>query len=92
MDFVSKKVLLSGRVQGVGFRHFTRVTARELNVKGWVRNRRDGKVETVIQGKPKQVESMIEQLKQGPAAARVDAVDITDTDINETFSVFEVRR
>jgi acylphosphatase len=92
MDFVSKKVLLSGRVQGVGFRYFTRVTARELNVKGWVRNRRDGKVETVIQGKPKQVENMIERLKQGPAAARVDAVDITDTDINETFSVFEVRR
>ncbi len=92
MDFVSKKVLLSGRVQGVGFRHFTRVTARELNVKGWVRNRRDGKVETVIQGDSKQVENMIERLKQGPAAARVDAVDIADTDINEAFSVFEVRR
>jgi acylphosphatase len=92
MSLQSKKVLISGRVQGVGFRYFTRVTAKSLGVKGWVRNRGDGSVETVIQGQPGQIEDMIEKLREGPSAARVDDVDVRDLNADEIFSVFEVRR
>jgi acylphosphatase len=92
MDLISKRILLSGRVQGVGFRHFTRVTARDLNVKGWVKNRSDGDVEVVVQGEKSKVNTMIERLKQGPVSARVDRIDVTDNETEKTFSVFDIRR
>lgn len=92
MDLISKRILLSGRVQGVGFRHFTRVTARDLNVKGWVKNRSDGDVEAVVQGEKSKVNTMIERLKRGPVSARVDRIDVTDNETEKTFSVFEIRR
>lgn len=92
MDTVHKSLVLSGRVQGVGFRHYTRITARELEVKGWVRNRRDGKVEAMLQGAPENVTEMIERLKKGPAAARVEDIEIEELPVTEEYMLFEVRR
>jgi len=74
MDVIFR-VVIRGRVQGIGFRAWTEVTALELGVEGWVRNRRDGAVEAVFAGTEEVVLTMIELCRQGPAGARVEAVD-----------------
>jgi acylphosphatase len=68
-------VFVSGRVQGVGYRDWTVVTATRLGIDGWVRNRRDGRVEAVLAGSAERVERMLEACRRGPAAARVDALE-----------------
>ena len=72
--------LITGRVQGVGFRFYLQRKARELGVTGWVRNRRDGAVEAVIQGEPEPVEAMTAWARRGPPSAAVAEVKIADGD------------
>ncbi|MFO7844951.1 MAG: acylphosphatase [Balneolaceae bacterium] len=93
MDQAKKHIRLSGRVQGVGFRHFTRVNAKELGVLGWVRNLPDGDVEAVLQGDRSSVDTLIERLKEGPRMARVDnlSVDKEAEALSESFREFSVR-
>lgn len=74
MDVILQ-VVIRGRVQGVGFRAWAEVTALELGVGGWVRNRRDGAVEAVLAGPEQAVLTMIELCRNGPPGARVDALD-----------------
>ncbi|MGH3083607.1 MAG: acylphosphatase [Gaiellaceae bacterium] len=71
------RVIVRGRVQGVFFRVEARTRARSLGVAGWVRNRPDGAVEAAFEGPREAVESMLRWSEQGPAGARVDAVDVT---------------
>lgn len=91
MSTISKHLIISGRVQGVGFRHFTYKTARELGIKGWVKNLQDGTVETVFTGSPENVNTMKERLKEGPPRARVQHIEevelTTDTDSFQDFSI-----
>ena len=68
-------VTIRGRVQGVGYRAWAEVTALELGVEGWVRNRRDGSVEAGLAGSEEVVLTMIELCRDGPPGARVIAVD-----------------
>ena len=75
---VTRHLDISGRVQGVGFRFYMQRKARELGVTGWVRNRRDGAVEAVIQGEPDRVESMTAWTRRGPPSAVVNEVKIAD--------------
>eukprot|EP00249_Psilotum_nudum_P011044 c22935_g1_i2 orf=101-514(+) len=77
-------VRVKGRVQGVFYRNWTVETARQLGLNGWVRNRRDGTVEALLSGKPADVDSMIEQCRRGPSAARVSGVEVNPS--NETVS------
>ena len=70
------RVIISGRVQGVGYRAWTIKTASALKLKGWVRNRVDGTVEAVFSGEDMQVNTMLEACKKGPFVARVDGLDI----------------
>lgn len=86
---VTKHLAISGRVQGVGFRFYMERKARELGLAGWVRNRRDGSVESVIQGEAGAVETMIEWSRRGPPSAVVAEVKISDGE--GEFSQFEVR-
>jgi acylphosphatase len=72
---VTVVVVVRGRVQGVGFRAWTEVTALELGLGGWVRNRRDGSVEALLIGPDEVVSTMIERCRGGPPGARVDTVD-----------------
>ena len=69
------QVLIRGRVQGVGFRAWTEITALELGVEGWVRNRRDGSVEALFAGSEEVVLTMAELCRDGPPGAKVEAVD-----------------
>lgn len=91
MSTISKHLIISGRVQGVGFRHFTYKTARELGIKGWVKNLRNGTVETVFTGSPEDVYTMKERLEEGPPRARVQHIEEVklpaDTDKFHDFSI-----
>ncbi len=77
---VEKHLIISGRVQGVGFRYFTKKNAESLGVNGWVKNLANGDVETVIQGEEDQVKEMINYLKSGPVSAKVEAIEELDGD------------
>jgi acylphosphatase len=66
---------IRGRVQGVGYRYWLEQQARVRGLEGWVRNRRDGKVEALFAGPPDVVSGMIVLCRRGPSSARVDAVE-----------------
>jgi len=72
---IRRRVVVSGRVQGVGFRASTRQAALRLGADGWVRNLPDGTVEAVVEGELPVVEAMLTYLDEGPSWARVDRLD-----------------
>ena len=71
-------VVVTGLVQGVGFRWLARDAAERIGVSGWVRNRPDGSVELHVEGGGAAVGAILSWLRQGPAGARVDAVAAED--------------
>ena len=75
---VTRHLRISGRVQGVGYRDSLAAEARARSVAGWVRNRRDGTVEAVLQGSAQAVDAVIGWARRGPPAARVEAIEIDD--------------
>jgi acylphosphatase len=85
-------VVVSGRVQGVGFRWFVREAAIELGLAGWVRNRPDGNVEIAADGADERVARFRELLREGPPYAMVVSVDDVPTDTRELPSPFEIAR
>lgn len=83
--------LVSGRVQGVGFRYFAQSKAGELALAGWVRNTPDGKVELEAQGEDSSVTSFIRELRNGPRIGYVSGVRIFELPVSESDSRFEIR-
>jgi len=81
---------VSGIVQGVFFRSETRRIAKNLAIKGWVKNLPDGRVEVVAEGEKDDIENLIEFLKQGPASARVDNVDVETEEYRGEFEDFTI--
>ena len=71
-----RRVVVRGRVQGVGYRAWVEDTAILNGLDGWVRNRRDGTVEAVFAGAAEAVDGMIEACRRGPESAHVEAVDV----------------
>ena len=74
------RLTIRGQVQGVGYRAFVEDEAMARGLKGWVRNRCDDSVEAVIAGEPQEVDAMIAACRQGPRSARVDTIEIAETD------------
>lgn len=72
---VNRLVVVRGRVQGIGYRAWTEVTALEHGLQGYVRNRRDGSVEALFIGPAPAVAAMIEACRGGPSYARVESLD-----------------
>ena len=87
---VRAQVLISGVVQGVFFRHYTSVRANELGVKGWVKNRMDGKVEAIFEGKKDKVDELIKWCNRGPSGARVTEVNVDWEDYRDEFDSFTI--
>jgi acylphosphatase len=83
VDFIAKQVFVTGRVQKVGFRNWTVKQARSLDLYGFVRNRIDGTVETVLCGNTKTIDEMIEILKKGSPYSRVDSIKVFDFPIQD---------
>jgi len=84
-----KHLEIFGLVQGVGFRYHFSEQAQWLGISGWVRNRRGGSVEAMIAGTPEAVEAMLTWARRGPGAARVERIDVSETE--GAFSGFELR-
>jgi acylphosphatase len=85
-----RRVIVSGRVQGVGYRAATLRQARARGVAGWVRNRPDGTVEAVFEGDPEAVAALVAWCEQGPRMALVDRVEVVE-EPDEGLAGFEVR-
>ena len=84
-------LIVSGRVQGVCFRAETQRAAKTFGVSGWVRNKRDGTVEAVVEGAKQDVMSLINWCKTGPPLSRVEKVDVTWQDCQGELSEFGIR-
>ncbi|MEI6145683.1 MAG: acylphosphatase [Methylococcales bacterium] len=85
------RVLVSGRVQGVYFRAFTRKKAVQLGINGYASNLADGQVEIVAEAEEAILEKFIRWCHKGPITARVDQVIVTSLVIDEGFTGFEIR-
>lgn len=93
MASVSKHLKITGRVQGVGFRYFTRKNADLLNLTGWVRNMPDGSVEVFIYGDEDSVDKMEERLWSGPGSAFVsEIIQVKSDERGSHYSDFTVLR
>ena len=84
-------VLISGKVQGVGFRNFTQLNAQQLGVNGYAKNLANGKVEVVAEGDKAQLDALIALLKKGPRYARVDAIEIDERAFTGEYKNFGIR-
>jgi acylphosphatase len=85
------RLLVTGLVQGVGYRETMRREAAALGVNGWVRNRPDGSVEAMVDGPPDAVRALIDWAWRGPRAARVAGVKTVGVESTETLAGFEIR-
>ena len=88
---MARHLRIFGLVQGVGYRASFEAQARTLRLCGWVRNRRDGSVEAVVDGEPHAIEKIIVWSRRGPSSARVSEVTVTETDDASAGDAFEVR-
>jgi len=84
------KIILSGRVQGVFFRLFTKKKANELGIKGYVKNLENDKIEAVFQGKEDSIKKIINWCKKGPSSARIDSIKIHQIKSEKEYKEFKV--
>ncbi|KZV93795.1 Acylphosphatase [Exidia glandulosa HHB12029] len=83
--------IVTGKVQGVGFRMFTKSRANELGLTGFVENAAHGGVEGEAQGPSDKIQTLIDALQQGPRGSRVDKLEQNDRDLHEGERSFVVR-
>ena len=91
MSKIRRRVLISGMVQGVNFRYYTKTAARNGGVFGWVRNLPDGRVEAVFEGDQEKVEALISWCHKGSPHGRVDEVKVLVEPHKGEFADFDVR-
>lgn len=87
---IARHLMIFGRVQGVFYRNWTVETALSLSLAGWVRNRMDGSVEALVEGPAEAVDRFITLTHEGPPAARVARIDISEAQPGD-LSIFEKR-
>lgn len=84
------KAEIAGRVQGVAYRAYVQEAATALNLVGWVKNRPDGTVTVLAQGKPEDLKEFVEYLNEGSLHAKVEAVAVEWQNVDKTFTEFSV--
>ena len=90
MTKIALQILLSGRVQGVGFRYYARQYAGALGINGYVKNLYDGRVEVVAEGEKELVDRFIAALRRGPSFGNVEHVEIKSLPYENSYSTFSV--
>jgi acylphosphatase len=90
-DYVKAEFIVTGYVQGVGFRYFVHQNAKRLNIKGYVENLMNGNVQVIAQGTKKAVDELHKILQQGPSKSYVQSVEFTYLDNNHEFDDFAIR-
>ena len=88
---IARRILVSGRVQGVGFRWFTKDAATREGVSGWVRNLPDGRVEALIEGDIESVTRVERAVRLGPRGARIETVFVDEEQPSGTHHGFDIR-
>lgn len=85
----ARRAVVTGRVQGVGYRFFAERIARELGIAGWVRNLPDGSVEALLEGEEDALARFLERLRRGPLASRVDSLVVEERPVQglESFEI-----
>ncbi|MDH3471193.1 MAG: acylphosphatase [Acidimicrobiia bacterium] len=86
----ARRCVVTGRVQGVGFRWWAKQAADELGVAGWVQNGAGGEVELMVQGQDVAVEAYLKRLADGPPMAAVDDVAVSDAEVEAELDGFEI--
>lgn len=86
----SVRIIVEGRVQGVGFRFFTTNEARRLGLNGWVRNLYDGRVETVAEGPEDRLQQFVTSIQAGPSMSYVSNCQVTWSEATGQYSGFHV--
>ena len=84
-------IFVSGKVQGVGFRIRTRFRAANLDLKGWVKNLEDGRVEILAEGEEEKIKELLNWIKSQPAFSRVENVEIKELPFSGKYHNFEIR-
>ena len=84
-------LIISGRVQGVYFRHHTNIEANKLGLTGFVRNLSNGNVEVIAEGSEEKLKELIQFCRKGPDSANVENVDITYEEPKQEFKTFSIR-
>ena len=84
-------VLISGKVQGVGFRNFTQMNAKQLGINGYAKNLANGKVEVIAEGDKSQLDALIVLLNEGPRFARVDSLEVDERSFTGEYKAFDIR-
>ena len=87
----ARRFLVRGRVQGVGFRWFVEREAVILQVAGWVRNNSDSTVEVLAQGTREQLAGLHSRLREGPRAARVDDIEVSEAEPIAGLTSFQIQ-
>ncbi len=90
MSLTAVKIIVTGTVQGVGFRYFCLTQANNLNINGWVKNLPNGSVSSHVEGTQESIEKFCELLKQGPSHSLVAQIDITTVSYAGHFDSFEI--
>lgn len=90
IKYLRLRIFVSGKVQGVYYRQNTVQKAQQMDVFGWVRNLKDGRVEAVLEGKHDNVHEMLEWCKSGPKDAIVTNIDVLNEDYTNEFSSFKI--
>lgn len=88
---IQTRIIVSGKVQSVGFRFFVKSIADDLKIKGWVRNLPNGSVEALLQGEEKDVLEIIKHCKKGPRFAEVTEIDEYNEETNKIFQEFSIK-
>jgi acylphosphatase len=97
IEIIARRVLISGKVQGVGFRYSLAERARNLNIQGWCRNLPDGRLEAWLQGTLAPMTEILAWIEQGPPQSVVEHVDVENQAVlepmlSETIQTFEIRK
>lgn len=90
MEKIRIHAFVSGFVQGISFRYYTKDLAVKLGLKGWAKNLIDGRVEVIAEGNRSEIDSLIAFLKKGPQGARIKNVEIKEEEYKGEFKDFDV--
>jgi acylphosphatase len=84
-------IIVSGKVQGVGYRYFSQMKAVQYEVTGWAKNLSDGSVEIVAVGNNDQLDAFIEDLRRGNPFSVIEDIQISESEVTETFRSFAIK-
>ena len=88
---IQLQIIVSGEVQGVGYRYFTQMKAIQFGIKGWVRNIQDSGVEILASGSRADLNLFIEEIRRGNPFSTVDHIEVHETEKTETYKSFAIK-